>query len=91
MFYAHQRAGLSGVFAVARFYVNVLHGKIFAFMLMYLLCEDLHTGAPPFIKKGLFKALGFSTGKEGLKQECFDTCVIALCFKRECRMNMYDM
>ena len=23
--------------------------------------------------------------------ECFDTCVIALCFKRECRMNMYDM
>ena len=50
------------------FYVNVLHGKIFAFMLMYLLCEDLHTGAPPFIKKGLFKALGFSTGKEGLKQ-----------------------
>ena len=56
------------VFAVARFYVNVLHGKIFAFMLMYLLCEDLHTGAPPFIKKGLFKALGFSMGKEGLKQ-----------------------
>ena len=47
--------------------------------------------SPPFIKKGLFKALCFSTGKEGLKQECFDTSVIALCFKGECRMNMYDM
>ena len=23
--------------------------------------------------------------------ECFDTCVIALRFKRECRRNMYDM
>lgn len=91
VFYAHRRAGLSGAFAVARCCVNVLHGNLFAFMLMYLLCEELHTGAPPFIKEGLFKALSFSTGKEGLKQECFDTSVIALCFKGECRMNMYDV
>ena len=66
------------VFAIARCYVNVLHGNHFAFMLMCLLCEELHTGAPPFIKKGLFKALGISTGKEGLKQSEISAKISAL-------------